>query len=381
MAPLPLPPPRFRCFIQDCTFSAVQIVSHLRSDFFSVFKRGQLKLKMLLEESVPESSRVSPKNLSELAHLEEVCVIFHVRETEAYTAKMMEKYKEGKVQRMDWLDSQVFREIERKLGQEMAASEEMFLFVNFPKASYPILYQEDGYAFARLRTPGETLLLVEDLASFKDNPVEWKHLKLTRQIRSSTYHRDLKPNARDRDVLNAILRYGPMKSLVSDEKDMLWKFRYYLSRDKKALTKFLLSVEWDDPAEERQALELMTVWVDIDIADALELLDARHAKRAVREYAVHQLDRAADDDLHLYLLQLVQALRYENIKEGGPRESPLAMFLIRRAVANAGLCFQLYWYLIIETENNVVGGTFDLVAAECRAAIYEVRLLPSSWLL
>lgn len=50
----------------------------------------------------------------------------------------------------------------------------------------------------------------------------------------------------------------------------------------------------------------------MDIGDALELLSSTFGHADVRKYAISRLDQATDDDLLLYLLQLVQALKYEN---------------------------------------------------------------------
>ncbi|TRY67190.1 hypothetical protein TCAL_09234 [Tigriopus californicus] len=53
--------------------------------------------------------------------------------------------------------------------------------------------------------------------------------------------------------------------------------------------------------------------------NALELLGPGYSNPLVRKYAVFRLKQADDEELELYLLQLVQALRYENletIKEG-----------------------------------------------------------------
>lgn len=58
----------------------------------------------------------------------------------------------------------------------------------------------------------------------------------------------------------------------------------------------------------------------------------------VRAHAVEVLKRTEDEELLYYLLQLVQALRYE---EGN--DSPLAQFLVQRAVANPTLAFTLHW--------------------------------------
>lgn len=53
---------------------------------------------------------------------------------------------------------------------------------------------------------------------------------------------------------------------------------------------------WTDATEVRQAVEILPLWVDIDVDDALELLGKEFGNRAVRSYAVNQL-RKADDDV------------------------------------------------------------------------------------
>lgn len=84
--------------------------------------------------------------------------------------------------------------------------------------------------------------------------------------------------------------------MTSEEKDLVWKFRFYLTRDKRGLTKFLKSVTWRDPSEVKQAVEvLLPQWTDIDVDDALELLGAGTIDSRVRNFAVKQLSRADDD--------------------------------------------------------------------------------------
>lgn len=64
---------------------------------------------------------------------------------------------------------------------------------------------------------------------------------------------------------------------------------------------------------------MMQQWAPMDVEDALELLTPNFTHPAVRRYAITRLKQAPDEDLMLYLLQLVQALKYENfddIKEG-----------------------------------------------------------------
>lgn len=52
----------------------------------------------------------------------------------------------------------------------------------------------------------------------------------------------------------------------------------------------------------------------MDVEDALELLSPNFTHPVVRKYAVTRLKQACDEDLLLYLLQLVQALKYENFE-------------------------------------------------------------------
>lgn len=77
---------------------------------------------------------------------------------------------------------------------------------------------------------------------------------------------------------------------------MIWKFRFYLTRDKRGLNKFLKSVTWRDASEVKQAVEvLLPMWSDIDTDDALELLGPGTVDSRVRAFAVRQLARADDE--------------------------------------------------------------------------------------
>ena len=190
----------------------------------------------------------------------------------------------------------------------------------------------------------------------KDNPAESKHRRLVRSHRTGVLDRDLKPNAKIRDELNTIMLYGPTQELNAEEKDLVWKFRHHLTRDKRALTKFVKSVAWNDASEARQAVQLLPKWTEIDVDDALELLGPTFDNPAVRAYAVDRLRESDDDELLLYLLQLVQALKFEKIpsepQDGSTQDSSLARFLITRATNNLMLGNFLHWYLMVECDDR-----------------------------
>ena len=136
--------------------------------------------------------------------------------------------------------------------------------------------------------------------------VEAKHYRLARSHRTGLAERELKPNPETRNRLNAILSYPTTQTLTSEEQDLIWRYRYYLAANKKALAKFVKCVNWKAEVEARQAMELITKWAPMDVEDALELLGPNYTDSALRRYAVVRLSQAEDEDLQLYLLQLVQ---------------------------------------------------------------------------
>ncbi|SJX60500.1 related to phosphatidylinositol 3-kinase [Sporisorium reilianum f. sp. reilianum] len=246
-----------------------------------------------------------------------------------------------------------------------------------------------------------SLFTIFDPEIARSNPVEAKHRRLVRSHRSGPLDRELKPSAEVRDELNEILSYPPTRVLTSAEMDRVWSFRFYLARDPKGLTKFLKSVVWTDQGEAKQATEvLLPMWTEPGLDDALELLGPTFKDPRVRSYAVRQLERAEDEELILYLLQLVQALKFDkpvSRSAGGltgsavgdrdqdsrrqpasahPASSPshsltndaadkdssgLADFLIRRGLSNPLLGNNLYWYLEVECEDPKTGSLFKTV--------------------
>ncbi|POS86878.1 phosphatidylinositol 3-kinase-like protein [Erysiphe pulchra] len=192
----------------------------------------------------------------------------------------------------------------------------------------------------------------------RDNPAESKHRRLVRSHRTGVVDRDLKPNAKVRDELNNIIAYAPTQILLPDEKDLIWKFRHHLTSNKRALTKFVKSVNWQDQSESRQAVQILTSskWTEVDVDDALELLGPTFDNPAVRAYAVDRLRKSDDNELLLYLLQLVQALKFEPVSESSNSErikqSSLTKFLIERATNSFMLGNYFHWYLMVECDDQ-----------------------------
>ncbi|GAA5908761.1 hypothetical protein JCM6882_008200 [Rhodosporidiobolus microsporus] len=351
--------------------------------------------------------------------------------------KLVKKHERGDIPRLDWLDKLAFRQIEEIHKAESEKSENLFLYVDLPRFDFPVVFSEPEYPLpvlssstlsSTLSPPSMTnasaqgstitpstssaeasLFTIVDPEIVHKNPVEAKHRRLVRDHRNGPLDRELKPNAKIRDELNEILRYPPTQELTTPQRDLLWKFRFYLTRDKRALTKFLKSVVWSDPGEAKQAVEtLLPMWSEVEMDDALELLGPAEGFRdkRVRAYAVRQLERADDEELMLYLLQLVQALKFEPAPASSPSSSispssslrhshyssqsrhasglrssassaanlpTLEDFLIERSARNPVLGNHFYWYIQVEKEDKARGKMFEEVARKFEKRMRELQ--------
>lgn len=235
--------------------------------------------------------------------------------------KLKKKYHNGQIPKVTWLDQLTFLQIERTIVTEKTISTLIFLTVEFPiivldGVEHSVVYFEDKEdVCCQYGLIEKEIVAIQDPEISMDNLVEQKHHKLARSARSGISDRDLKPNATIRNQLNAIVNCPSTKQLTSEEQDLVWKFRFYLCSQKKALSKFLKTVNWTLHSEVEQAISVMNEWTPMDVEDALELLSPHFRHPYVRKYAVSRLKQANDEDLQLYLLQLVQALKYEDFNE------------------------------------------------------------------
>ena len=124
-----------------------------------------------------------------------------------------------------------------------------------------------------------------------ENLVEKKHYKLARSHRTGLAERELKPNPETRNRLSSILSSPTTQALTSEEQDLLWRFRYYLAANDKALSKFVKCVNWAVEVEAEQAMELIRKWAPMAVEDSLELLGPNFTYEPLRRYAVHRLSQ------------------------------------------------------------------------------------------
>lgn len=272
----------------------------------------------------------------------------------------------------------------------------------------PVFIQQVEFPMKRVHDPDFEQASVSDQV----DPIEMKYHKLERNINNNTIlDKEVKPTPQIRDELLSILN-KPSNSELSDvERNLIWRYRYYFSKNniitvlgeddkvtrtslrsaKLFLTKFLKLINWDNDHEVDHVFnELIPLYWTVDkiqIGDALELLgnyfnphtltknrppgqlkeavdEERAAKMLrnivfLREFAVDRLKLASGDELLLYLLQLVQALKYESMVFSGASDdevvakSPLATFLLERSIENSKLGNFFYWFVKVENEDQL----------------------------
>ena len=162
---------------------------------------------------------------------------------------------------------------------------------------------------------GASLCIISDWDMDQENLAEQQYRCLAHDILRGKLDPSVKPSLEDKGKIEKILNAAGTH-MVFEEMDLLYRYRYFLTENKKALLKFLLTVDWTMESEVAEVPALLAQWkrkAPLDISDALRLLGKEKAFQTliVRQYAIETLRSASDEELLTFLLQLVQALRYE----------------------------------------------------------------------
>ncbi|KAG5452089.1 Phosphatidylinositol 3-kinase catalytic subunit type 3 [Clonorchis sinensis] len=207
------------------------------------------------------------------------------------------------------LDRHTRSDAERAIEEAKRSSGRLFLSIEFqfsrnqPTLNIPVIFERR-----------EIEPLASDTRAERWNPVDEKYFKMTRSLRVADVDRKRKPNKETLDRLMGILDQPPARDLPEADSDLVWQHRFYLAEKypEAALAKFLLAVRWEYPEQVEQAVELLHQWPVVAPEYVLELFNRQFIHLAVRRFAVLRLHAARDEELLLYLYQLVQALYYEN---------------------------------------------------------------------
>ncbi|XP_042324361.1 phosphatidylinositol 4,5-bisphosphate 3-kinase catalytic subunit gamma isoform isoform X1 [Sceloporus undulatus] len=156
-----------------------------------------------------------------------------------------------------------------------------------------------------------------------------------------------------RKQLEEIIATDLLNPLTPEDKELLWHFRYESIKHPKAYPKLLSSVKWGQQeivAETYQLLAKRDAWdhSTLDVGLPMQLLDCNFSDENVRAMSVQKLESLDDDDVLHYLLQLVQAVKFEPY-----HDSALARFLLKRGLRNKRIGHFLFWFLRSEIAQSM----------------------------
>ena len=163
----------------------------------------------------------------------------------------------------------------------------------------------------------------------------------------------------DNEQLFRILKIdekSPFDDLNHHEKNILWRNRYGIAKMNSLIPKLFLSSDYNNPNANTEYQRLIKCITDLTIVQAIELLSGKYINEIVRSFAVSILKKSPINDIKIYLLQLVQALKYEkNI------DNSLARFLLELAIAHPiTIGHEFFWHLRAEMYNQEVQKKFGL---------------------
>ncbi|OCT87288.1 phosphatidylinositol 4,5-bisphosphate 3-kinase catalytic subunit gamma isoform isoform X1 [Xenopus laevis] len=156
-----------------------------------------------------------------------------------------------------------------------------------------------------------------------------------------------------RKQLEEIIATDPLHPLTPEDKELLWHFRSEIIKHPEAYPKLLSSVKWGQQemvAKTYQLLSKREAWDDciLDVGLTIQLLDCNFSDENVRAMAVQKLESLQDDDVLHYLLQLVQAVKFEPY-----HDSALSRFLVKRALQSKRIGHFLFWFLRSEIAQSM----------------------------
>ena len=171
--------------------------------------------------------------------------------------------------------------------------------------------------------------------------------------------KEAKIEAITNEDLNQIVlidKKSPFDDLNNNEKMTLWKNRFYVAKMKSLIPRLFLSCDYNNPKSNIEIEKLIKIINDVSVVQAIELLSGRYISDTVRKFAVDVLRNASSVNIQTYLLQLVQALKYEK-----KHDSALARFLLDMAIEYPiTIGHEFFWHLRSEMCNQDVQQRFGL---------------------
>ena len=279
-----------------------------------------------------------------------------------------------------------------KLNDLLSHTENSYVVIKFPSFKNSVIYEEDTSAdykkvFKFGIPPIEGITLNKYTAWIydpsiniskkdsdflnRDNPISEKFSILARG-NDDLFSRDIRLDPLSRSRINELLNTPDFIKLENKDITLFWSYRYELLKNNTpcALTKIMNSVKWGDSKSENEFLKnILTPWKNVEICDILYMLSRKFSvnklypnseeglisnlsgMKELRNFAIKKLKEHSNEELNFILLQLVQAIRYEEITEN-QYNTPLVKFLIETCCKDIILASSFYWFIECEADNS-----------------------------
>ena len=280
---------------------------------------------------------------------------------------------------------------EDSLNGLLVKTNNSFVVIKFPTFPNSVIFEEDiSEDYHQVFTPELNLeyensifnnwvndpyinIAREDFDN-KDNPISEKFSNLMRENDDDDdlYARDIRLDPVALHKINKLLNTPDFIKLDNNDVALFWNYRYDLKNNQpRALTKIMNSVKWGNLKSENEFIKnILKQWKKIEISDILFMLSRKFSvnnlypntdiiinnnfegMKELRKFAVKKLGEHSNEELNFILLQLVQAIRYEDISVK-KINSPLVSFLIKTCSKDIMLASSFYWFIECEADNNI----------------------------
>ena len=321
---------------------------------------------------------------------------------------MNEKYYFNRDVQKPILKTDKMLQFDKKLEQLLSKTEDSYVVIKFPSFQKKVIYEEaisknyirtfkNIYNFESITKYNINSIDPEKKKPYKkfttwvydpfinlakkdftstENPIQTKFSVLARRNDDDLIARERRLNPYDKSQMDEVLNMPDFIEMESKHTILFWSHRYELLKKNTpyALTKIMNSVKWGDIKNENEFItNILKKWKTVEICDILYMLSRKFSvnkmypntngvtnnfegMKAVRQYAIEKLNEHNDDELNFILLQLVQAIRYEDISAdllyNDKLKSPLVDFLIERCYKNEILATSFYWFIACESDLN-----------------------------
>jgi len=312
----------------------------------------------------------------------------------------IDRHSSREIKAIPWLDSLAYQTIGKKLEKIDHDANFGALDICLPVFDFPVIWKEQKYprrdvfiGFSKFEerrnamldkssidkqsiadhVTGVPITLIYDpsvMCRKKEdilnppNPIADKYYILSRVV-DEVNVKELQPTPEEKEEIEEIFGKPDFQKVDGRAVSLVWRYRYFYQDRKDALIKMLMSADWDNEKEEKEAISLLKNWAPIELEQAVIMLSfifslnplyqtkthpSAKSTAIIRHHAIEYLCRMKDDELDSILIQLVQAFRYEDMQN-----SELKKFLIMRAIKSQLLSCNLMWYLLVEVENKTNG--------------------------